>query len=156
MRTYAEDMPDAMARISARFQGGALEESLGAVGIVIQEGLARNISRQADSLGGQWPDRVGETDMPHPMLIETGALQGAATGTGPGSIRRVVQGRAVEVGVDKSVKLGGIPGAAVHNFGHDFGAFTVPQREWLYATDETIQEAKRVFAKSAKSELFRE
>ena len=153
-RIYAEDMPGEMATIAAAFASGPLEESLGAVGIVIQEGLAENFSRQADSGGSQWVDRVNESDIQHPMLIETGSLLAAATGTGPGSIRRVVGGRAVEVGVDKSVELGGIPGAAVHNFGHTFDTFTVPQREWLYASSETLDKAADAFALEAKKELF--
>jgi len=153
-RVYASDMPAEMAEIAGRFDHGSFDKSLGAVGIVIQEGIARNFSRQTDSDGAPWPDRVGEDDIAHPMLIETGALLAAATGTGAGSIRRVVNGRAVEVGVDKSVEMGGIPGAAVHNFGHEFGAFKVPQREWLYATGEVLDEAAAVFAEQAEKELF--
>ncbi len=157
MRTYAEDMPKAMEMLAQKL-AGPLDGPLGAVGIVIQEGLAENFSSESGADGTIWPDRKGEDELGHPILIETGALLAAATGTGAGSIHRVANGRTLEVGVDKSTKIGGVPGAGVHNFGHP--PFNIPynnpggNREWCYASSATADKAVVVLADTVLKEVF--
>jgi hypothetical protein len=152
-RVYAENMPREMTIISQRFNDPNLGETMEEVGILLQEGMLTNFQNAIDSDGTGWPDRVNESELSHPKLIDTGALLEAAIGQHPASIRRqALGGSAIEVGVDKSVRDGGIPGAAAHNFGYPEG--NLPQREWLYASEEILDACAEKIAEMGGDELF--
>lgn len=110
----------------------------------VRGGIALNFADSASPTGQPWPARKDAKR--HPLLIETGALLGAAMGTGVGGSTRQQGGRVVELVIDKSVKKGGIPGAAAHNFGYP--PRNLPQREFfapkeavLPSIDETVIDA---------------
>ena len=147
-RVDAGDMPDEMEAMAKQFAAAVMPETMDAVGVIVQAGIAGNFAQAVGPDGARWPARVD--DLPHPDLVDTGPLAAAATGQGAGAIRRVVDGNVVEVGVDKSVDQGGIPGAAVHNFGHP----PVPQREWLYATGQVLDESAEAIAEYGAVEIF--
>lgn len=101
---------------------------------IIAQGT-REVFEGAHTPDGQaWPARKDPGDG-HPLLIETGALLDAAAGEGPGHVDRIENGNTLVVGVDKGVDLGGIPGAAVHNWG--FPPRNIAQREWAGFSEET-------------------
>jgi len=142
----AEDMPAVMGDWARKLEGESLEESLRECVEIIQDGFEGNFGRQVDSHGVPWPPR--KDDKPHPLLHETGALI-AATQEGQLSNVTIITGRGFSTGIDKQADAGGIRGAAVHNFGHDFGTFAVPQREYLYATEEVLASCGEVIAAAA-------
>lgn len=137
---------DEMRALAGRLQSQSLSGPLTACLQIIREGIAGNFSASAGSRGG-WPMR--KDDKPHPLLQEDGSLLAAATGKGPGAVAEVGD-RELAVGVDKSVDVGGIRGAAVHNFG--FGP--IPQREYLWAPDDTLDRVAEVLADGVLSEIF--
>jgi len=146
----ADDMPEVMGQMAADLRDNPLTNTLEAVGELIQQGIAANFYKAEGPDGTRWAAR--KDDLPHPELIDTGALFAAATGEHTASILRVQHGRTLEVGLDKSVDDGGIKGAAVHNFGYP--PRKIPQREWLYATDDVLDEAARLIAERGITELF--
>jgi hypothetical protein len=85
-----------------------------------------------------WP-RGGAQSTPamHPLLIDTGALSEAAgTPDAPGSICEVSDATLM-IGVNKDGGEGGIPGAAVHNYG--YFEKNIAQREYLGIREETAE-----------------
>lgn len=91
-----------------------------------QDAIGQNFATSSSPTGSPWPPRVD--NLPHPLLIKTGALLAAALNRGPGGSVRAT-GRAAELVIDKGTKLGGIPGAAAHNFGYP--PRNLPQREFF-------------------------
>ena len=156
----ADNIMAEMQTIATAFRTASLATAMDEVGMIIQEGFLDNFSRESGPEGG-WQAiqprgrsaaRPGTTDT---ILADSGALLAAASGDHTASIRRVMDGnRTVEVGVDKSVKQGGIPGAAAHNFGFRYANSTLPQREWLYATDTVLDKATKKLADLAMTVFF--
>jgi hypothetical protein len=60
--------------------------------------------------------------------------------------------RELATGVNKGVREGGIPGAAVHKFGYP--ARNIPQREYLYASAATLDDAADALADGALTAIF--
>ena len=112
--------------------------------------VAANFERATSPDGASWPARKVAGDG-HPLLDELGALKAAATGTGPGYVERVTD-RELVLGVDKSVDLGGIPGAGVHNFGFR----NIPQREFLGAADDHLEKLDQAIADGVEAILFKD
>lgn len=106
---------------------------------LVIEGIGANFDAESDPDGAGWPARVGKDDG-HPLLQKSGQLRAAATG---GHIAEVI-GDTLRVGVDKGGGGGGIPGAAVHNFG--FGR--VPRREYLGLKGEDLNKCQEQFVDS--------
>jgi phage gpG-like protein len=145
----AEDMPQEMAEMAQRLIGESLEGCLrDEVLPTIREGFRENFARAAGPTGSQWPARKDKKG--HPLLQETGALLGATQGAA-GQVAEVSE-RFLGVGVDKGVDLGGIPGAAVHNF--SYPARNIPQREYLYASEDTLDRATELLADGAYTTIF--
>jgi phage gpG-like protein len=97
---------------------------------------------QADAQGNAWPERKVAGDG-HPLLWESGSLLKAAAGEGAGHVSDVGQ-QSLEIGVDKSVEEGGIPGAAVHQFG--WPEKNIKARPYIETRDEYLDEAAEVIA----------
>lgn len=107
---------------------------------LLRIGIGDNFENQATADGASWPARKRRGDG-HPLLDDTGALKAAATGTGAGSVSRVVGGDELQIGVEK-IDLGGLMGAAVHQYGHTYSDGRVmPKREYLSISDETAEQA---------------
>ena len=148
--TPAERMAGEMAALAHRLEESPLDDAMRECAGVIQRGFGENVERAAGSEGEPWPPRKVEGDG-HPLLNDTGALLAAATGEGAGAIEEV-EGRELAVGVDKSVDLGGIPGAAAHNWGYPPG--NLPQRKYAYATNQVVDDClERVADEAAKAML---
>lgn len=120
-----------------------LNEPLADVRELVLESFAENFAESSSASGAAWPPRKPRPDDDgHPLLIETGALRAAAIGEGPGHVTRLDK-REIEVGVDPSVKLGGIPGAKAHQFGYPDNnlparPFHDPREEHLTKCDEIL------------------
>ena len=147
-----EDLEAELGDMARQFESASLEEPLReSVLPIIREGFAENFTAAVGSEGGAWParkpPRYGKDDG-HPLLQDTLALFEATQG-GAGGVAEVA-GRDLSVGVDTGVKQGGIPGAAVHNFGYG----PIPQREFLYASDDTLDRASAALAEGAFTVLF--
>ena len=86
---------------------------------LVIDGIRDNFAGSHDSQGNAWPLRKDPIPQ-HPLLILTGQLQEAATGGGPAHVDRVEDCNTLVIGVDKSAgdHSGGIPGAAVHQYGY--------------------------------------
>jgi phage gpG-like protein len=110
-----------------------LEEGLRRCLPIVKDGIRFNFDSATDPDGVGWPARSVQGDG-HPLLVDTGQLRDAATG---GHIADV-DGDTLRVGVDKGGGGGGIPGAAVHNYG--FGK--IPKREYLGLREEFIEKCQ--------------
>ena len=156
-----EDFVSDMDRL-ARSVGDDLTEPLEACKAPIAAGIGRHFDSRSSPDGSAWAPRA--YDAPHPLLEETGALRGAATGSGPGHVERIENGNELVWGVDKGGGGGGIPGAAVHQFGativpveKQFLRFqigeevvfakevTIPARPYLGIGEETAVQCDSVF-----------
>jgi len=145
-----ENLAAELNEMNQRLATASLEDALRSCLPVLRAGEADNFSRAIDSDGNAWPPRK-EVGDGHPLLNDTGALLAAATGTGPGAVDHV-EPRELAFGVDKGVDLGGLPGAAVHQNGYP--PFNIPQREWLYANEETLDKSAEEFADGAVVAVF--
>ena len=167
MRTIAvEDLRTELGRMADRIENAGLADVLRDCAEPLRRGFGENFEAAEDQGGASWPPRKLDPLHPgsqergsnplapprtHPLLRETGALWAAATGHGAGAVERA-EDRVLEVGIDKSVQLGGIPGAAVHNFG--YAPFQIPAREYLYASDDTLDECQEIVADGAYTVFF--
>jgi phage gpG-like protein len=128
----------------------------------ISEGISRAFDTATSPEGQAWPPRV--FDAPHPLLQESGELRAAATGQGSAHIERIEGGTELLWGVDKQSGGGGVPGAAVHQFGatihpveKQFLRFeigdkvifatevTIPARPYLGFSEETVGACEDIF-----------
>lgn len=131
---WLEDLPGHFQGIANELQSQPFDEELnGPIRDEVLKGHRDNFTSSATPDGASWPKRKRRGDG-HPLLMETGALLQAATGGGPGHVTQVADNELL-TGVDKSVDLGGIPGAGVHNFG--YGA--VPKREFLGVPEKRLE-----------------
>lgn len=110
---------------------------------VIQEDIGQHFEDKVDSDGRQWPPHAPLTVAlhgPHPLLVLTGLLRSAAARRGYGSHLSIEPGGLV-YGVDGSA----IPYAAKHQ--HGFGV--IPQREFMYLSDEAIRTCGEILGSHA-------
>lgn len=138
------------------------------------EAFNENFSSQS-AAGNPWPPRRDE-GFAHPLLNLSGHLKAAATGQGAGHVERIVQESdraSLELGVDKTAEGGGLPGAAVHNYGAVIRPVkaqylswinskgervfakqvTIPQREYLIADDQAIDDCAEIMADEMMKEF---
>lgn len=124
----------------AKLAGLATDSDLGDVLSVatseVRGAIGLNFADSSTPSGNAWPPRKDPRPN-HPLLIKSGALLRAALGEGAGGSTRT-GARDVELVIDKSVKEGGIPGAAVHNFGYP--ARNIAQREF-FAPKDAVQDS---------------
>lgn len=145
----ASKMSEFMDRAADQLESVSLKGPLTQCLDILGGGFEVNFHRAEDSRGGAWPAR--KDNKPHPLLQETGALLGATQKGGAGNISQV-EDRQLATGVDKSVDLGGIPGAAVSNFGYP--PRNIPQREYLYATEDVLLQCQDVIANAVLTSCF--
>jgi hypothetical protein len=143
-----EDLREECREIVRRLENEPLGRPLDACVQPVRDGFASNFAAQSGSDGAKWPERTTGGD--HPLLIESGALLGAVQG-GQGGITRN-QDRQLALGVEKLDGIGGLPGAGVHNFGYPYN--NIPQREFLYATEDVLAKCDEIIADGAVSEIF--
>lgn len=131
------------------------------------ESFNENFNSQS-SAGNPWPPRKDE-GFAHPLLNLSGHLKAAATGQGAGHVERIINEgdrTSIELGVDKTAEGGGLPGAAVHNYGAVIRPVnkqylswinskgervfakqvTIPQREYLIADEQAIDDCADIMA----------
>jgi phage gpG-like protein len=113
-----------------------------AVAPVLRQGIDQHFQQRATPGGSSWPQRKDKK--PHPLLEETGTLRAAATIQGAvGHVERL-EGDTLTLGVDKTIDEGGLPGAAVHQYGYPPG--NIPQRQYLGFSEETTDRSADVVA----------
>jgi len=139
-----EDFAEYLDDLGEHCESGSFEEPLREVLPVLMEGFEQNFMRAENESGTPWPPRVD--DLPHPLLILSGALIEATRDTGSAGNIHTVSERNLETGVKGSV----IAYASIHND----GAGNIPQRQFLYASPETSKACAEAFASSAYFVLF--
>ena len=145
----AENIGADLLAMARRLQSESLEVPLRSMVPTLAEGFAGNFARAAGP-DGAWPPRK-EIGDGHPLMIDPMDeydLLGATQPGGPGNVLEVGP-RVLQIGVSKD---GGHPGAAVHNFG--FPDRNIPQREYLYATGETLDRMAESFADGVYQVIF--
>jgi len=115
---------------------------------LVLDGIDDNFLRRQTADGHAWPRRKDRK--PHPLLEKTGTLRAAATGQGQGKIERMLEGNAIEVGVEK-VPGTSLMGALAHQFGYPPG--NIPQRQYLGISRFTLSECREATEESAAKEL---
>lgn len=126
--------------------GRDLEHPIAACKDRVMEGFYDNFQNERTPGAGRWPKRK-RPKPDHPLLQKTGALMRAVIGAGAGHVERItsLDGIAqLEIGVDKGVNQGGLPGAAVHNFGYP--KKNIPQREYLALNNEAVKDCAGIMA----------
>lgn len=149
-----------MQSLGAKVTAKQAQPVLRACRNVLLNATDENFQRRSSVVNGSWPAR--KDNKPHPLLEETGSLRKAATGRGPGHVT-VWYPDGFEYGVDRAIKrpkqvrgghkrsLGGIAGAAVHNFGYP--ARNIPQREFMTPNDNALNEVADIIAEFLDSLL---
>lgn len=117
---------------------------------LVAQGIQSNFDRQQTSEGQAWPPR--KDSLPHPLLNLSGALRGAATGSGPGAIVEVRDGTDLILGVAASASgEGGIPAAKVHQYG-DVDR-KIPARPYMGVSQQTLEEIKAITKVEVKAQV---
>jgi hypothetical protein len=140
--TPAEAIADVQS-IPGKLASADLSAPLAKCKEVVRREIGENFATQsAPDSKSPWPPRKPRPDDDgHPLLDDTGALKAAATGLGAGGFETVGP-REMQVGIDKSVKLGGIPGAQAH----DRGTEVLPVRHFFASGEEGLQECEGILA----------
>jgi hypothetical protein len=115
----------------------------------LQLGFALNYGLAEDEEGVAWPPHAPATVAkygPHPLLILSGAMYDATTDTGAMGNVTEIEDRELLVGVDGEL----IDYAWVHQQGTE----RVPQRQFVYARPEALDECENLIAEFAEVELF--
>lgn len=107
---------------------------------IVRGDVRKNFESESAPDGAAWPKRKPNPhDDGHPLLDDTGFLKAAALGVGPGGFDDV-NNRRLDIGIDKSVDLGGIIAADVH----DLGLENMPERHFFAATEEGLDRCGEV------------
>lgn len=141
---YADQAPAEMAVLADGLESAPLTEAMTKCAVVMKQSVRDNFTSSASPDGSDWPPRKHIGDG-HPLLIDTGAMLQAATGGGAGAIE-IIQDREVAVGVDGRI----IPYASIHNF----GAGSMPQREFAGLRPEHEDVCNEIVADGIMQEVF--
>jgi hypothetical protein len=125
-----ENLGDHFDRMAAAADAPNLAAAMEEAQKLVLVDIGRNFIAAATPEGVSWPPR--KDNLPHPLLIKSGALESAATGTGAGAILRV-QAREAEVGIDLDV----IPYARAQDRG--YAPRNLPARHFHGATSKTLE-----------------
>ena len=148
-----EEFETVLRRAGDHMEKGSFEEPLRECLPTLHQGYEDNFIRAEDSDGVPWPPHAPATVArmgPHPLLIWHGPLIEAVRDTGnPGNITEIKDdGRTLETGVDTDV----VEYAATHQYGEGDGR--IPQREYLYANEQTVDDCEDVLAEAARQDIF--
>lgn len=111
---------------------------------ILLQDVSEHFSSKTGSDGTPWPARKN-LKQTHPLLILSSLLFQSATGNAAGRIDRVTD-RDLTFGVDKGM----VPYAGVHQ--HGFG--NIPQREYLWVSDEAEESCAEKVAEHVQRNLF--
>ena len=120
---------------------------------IVRREIAENFASQSAPGGVPWlPRKPRPDDDGHPLLDDTGFLKAAALGLGPGGFDDV-QDREMVIGIDKGVRLGGIPAAQAHDRGNP--DTNLPQRHFYASGEEGLAECGEVIGDAVYAELMK-
>lgn len=129
-----------------------LTRPLGDCRDVVRESIRENFANQSAPDGTGWqPRKPNPDDDGHPLLDDTGFLKAAALGLGPGGFDDL-SSKEMSIGIDKSVDLGGIPGAQAHDRGNP--STNLPQREFFSPNSEALDQCGEVLADFIEQAVF--
>lgn len=128
----ASQMPQLMQEFAAAWLQDPLSEPLSECVRIVRAGFMENFQLKEGSDGRSWPAHAPSTVKrygPHPLLILSDAMRSAVAGeAGPGSVFRD-SFREFETGTD-----------LIYSRTHQEGRGNIPQREFLYASENVIDE----------------
>lgn len=142
MDVHARDMPDAMRSMARELSSASLVQPLGTCREQVEAGFVENFQNQKGATGSQWPGR--KDNLPHPLLILSEDLL-RSTQEGGGQHIEEVSDRELSVGTS-------VLYAATQNFGDT--SRNIPQREFLYASETTLDDCQDVVADYVVSEVL--
>ena len=129
-----------------------LTRPLGDCREVVRSSIRENFANQSAPDGSAWqPRKPNPDDDGHPLLDDTGFLKAAALGLGPGGFDDL-SSKAMSIGIDKSVDLGGIPGAQAHDRGNP--STNLPQRHFFAPNSEALDQCGEVLADFIERAVF--
>jgi hypothetical protein len=137
----SENIAQVFADLKRDIVESDLSEAFREVAPIVRTGYGENIDRAADESGSPWPAHSPTTIKmygPHPLLVLEYHLLTALTEQGSNGNITDVQSREMTTGVDGNA----IPYATTHQYGWGH----IPKREYLYATNETLETASATFA----------
>lgn len=146
-----EEFQQLLNRTADTCESGDVSFALRGTVPAFHNGFGGNFVRREDPQGITWAPHAPLTIRLygiHPLLILSGAMMAAAADEGsPGNITRVADGgRTLELGISG----GEIPYAWQHQAGTD----RIPRREFLYASEETVDNVVERFADDMQDLLF--
>ena len=129
-----------------------LTRPLGECREAVRESIRENFANQSAPDGTGWqPRKPNPDDDGHPLLDDTGFLKAAALGLGPGGFDDL-SSKEMQIGIDKSVDLGGIPGAQAHDRGNP--STNLPQREFFAPSSEGLDQCGEILATFIEQAVF--
>lgn len=129
-----------------------LTRPLGDCRDVVRDSIRENFANQSGPDGAAWqPRKPNPDDDGHPLLDDTGFLKAAALGLGPGGFDDL-SSKEMSIGIDKSVDLGGIPGAQAHDRGNP--STNLPQRHFFAPNSEALDQCGEVLADFIEQAVF--
>ena len=129
-----------------------LTRPLGECREAVRESIRQNFANQSAPDGTAWqPRKPNPDDDGHPLLDDTGFLKAAALGLGPGGFDDL-SAKEMSIGIDKSVDLGGIPGAQAHDRGNP--STNLPQREFFAPSSEGLDQCGEILADFIEQAVF--
>lgn len=118
----------------------------------VRKAIRENFANASGPDGSPWPPRKPRKDDDgHPLLDDTGFLKAAALGLGPGGFDDL-SAKEMSIGIDKSVELGGIPGAQAHDRGNPES--NLPQRHFFAPNDNSLDACGEIIATYLESAVF--
>jgi phage gpG-like protein len=142
-----EQLGSELDRLTRELETAPLEGPLREMLPSLRGGFLDNFNNACGADGATWPARKREGDG-HPLLVDTSALLQAVMGGG--SNVTIIAARELQTGVDQSGTDGGVPFAGLHNA----GGGNMPQREFLYASEDTLDRMVGVFADEVLKTIF--
>lgn len=137
----AKDAERIMAEFAKELETASLAEAFKEAAPAINAGFEGNFSAQVSSSGSAWPPRKDK--LTHPLLILSGAMKAAVSQPGAAGHVEDIQDRQAAIGIDSSI----IVYAAAQNFGYP--KRNLPAREYVFATDETMDKSEQLFTDAA-------
>lgn len=118
----------------------------------VRRSIRENFAKESGPDGSPWPPRKPRPDDDgHPLLNDTGFLKAAALGLGPGGFDDV-SSKAMSIGIDMSVDLGGIAAAQAHDRGNP--STNLPQRHFFAPSDKGLDACEEIIAAFVEEAVF--
>lgn len=142
----ADQFAQQIADTSRRFVDAPIDAAMLKVADELRDGFSKNFDNRVTEDGTRWPPHAPLTVAlygPHPLLILTGHMFASVTTEGAADNITRHSHREVELGTETDYAIT-----------HQEGTPRVPQREFLFATDEVLDKCGEIIGDAIMAEVF--